>query len=63
MATVNWKKMDDDGSGNIDQREFQSKLREYDLTGAEVARRKGFSVPSAGPNHYFYQPVVDPYVE
>ena len=46
-----------------DQREFQSKLREYDLTGAEVARRKGFSVPSAGPNHYFYQPVVDPYVE
>ena len=60
---VNWKKMDDDGSGNIDQREFQSKLREYDLTGAEVARRKGFSVPSAGPNHYFYTPIADPYVD
>lgn len=60
---VNWKKMDDDGSGNIDQREFQSKLREYDLTGAEVARRKGFSVPSAGPNHYFYTPISDPYVD
>lgn len=60
---VNWKKMDDDGSGNIDQREFQSKLREYELTGAEVARRKGFSVPSAGPNHYFYTPIADPYVD
>ena len=63
MATVNWKKMDDDGSGNIDQREFQARLREYDSTGAELARRKGFAVPSAGPNHYFYTPIHDPYVD
>ena len=58
---VNWKKMDDDGSGNIDQREFQSKLRHYDPSPSEMAKRKGFSVPSAGQNHYFYTPIAEPY--
>jgi Ca2+-binding EF-hand superfamily protein len=60
---MSWKFRDQDGSGNIDPREFQESLREYDKAPHQLNQETGFVVPRAGVNHYFYEPIYDPYGE
>ena len=60
IANMSWSWKDDDGSGNIDQREFQSNLREYHPAPGQNDKND-FVVPNAGRNHYFFTPVYDPY--
>jgi hypothetical protein len=60
IANMSWSWKDDDGSGNIDQREFQSNLREYHAEAGQP-NGKDFCVPQAGRNHSFFTPLHDPY--
>ena len=58
---MSWGWKDQDGSGNIDEREFNDGLREYTKSAEVLNQETGFVVPRAGRSHYFYTPIYDPY--